>query len=82
MKRYMAEVFGTFRLVFGALTLIPPVGIPVTSTSVNPARSTGVALFAGGSCLGQLRFFLAGPAVRRFSGRIRVPFVFRRETGV
>ena len=32
------------------LTLIHLVSIPVTNTSVNPARSTGPALFAGGAC--------------------------------
>ena len=36
------------------LTLIHLISIPVTNTSVNPARSTGVALFAGGWVLAQL----------------------------
>jgi aquaporin Z len=36
------------------LTLIHLVGFPVTNTSVNPARSTGPALFVGGWALGQL----------------------------
>jgi aquaporin Z len=40
-----------------ALTLIHLVSIPVTNTSVNPARSTGPALFAGGAYLGQLWLF-------------------------
>ena len=39
------------------LTLIHLVSIPVTNTSVNPARSTGVALFADGPALAQLWFF-------------------------
>ncbi|MBX3189903.1 MAG: aquaporin Z [Labilithrix sp.] len=43
------------------LTLIHLVMIPVTSTSVNPARSTGVALFAGGAALAQLWFFWVAP---------------------
>ena len=44
-----------------ALTLIHLVSIPVTNTSVNPARSTGPALFAGGQYLGQLWLFWAAP---------------------
>ena len=44
-----------------ALTLIHLVSIPVTNTSVNPARSTGPALFAGGEYLGQLWLFWLAP---------------------
>ncbi len=44
-----------------ALTLIHLVSIPVTNTSVNPARSIGPALFAGGDALGQLWLFLVAP---------------------
>ncbi|HEY8507598.1 MAG TPA: aquaporin Z [Steroidobacteraceae bacterium] len=44
-----------------ALTLIHLVSIPVTNTSVNPARSTGPALFAGSWALGQLWFFWVFP---------------------
>ena len=45
-----------------ALTLIHLVSIPVTNTSVNPARSTGVAFFAeGGWALGQLWLFWVAP---------------------
>jgi aquaporin Z len=43
------------------LTLIHLVSIPVTNTSVNPARSTGPALFAGGWALGQLWLFWVAP---------------------
>jgi aquaporin Z len=58
------------------LTLIHLISIPVTNTSVNPARSTGVAVFAGGWALGQLWMFwvapiigaLLGAAVYRFLG--------------
>lgn len=46
-----------------ALTLIHLVSIPVTNTSVNPARSTGVALFAGGWALAQLWAFWVAPIV-------------------
>lgn len=44
-----------------ALTLIHLISIPVTNTSVNPARSTGPALFAGGDYIGQLWLFWAAP---------------------
>jgi aquaporin Z len=45
------------------LTLIHLISIPVTNTSVNPARSTGVALFAGGLALSQLWLFWIAPIV-------------------
>lgn len=45
------------------LTLIHLVGIPVTNTSVNPARSTGPAIFAGGWALEQLWLFWVAPLV-------------------
>ena len=44
-----------------SLTLIHLVSIPVTNTSVNPARSTGPALFVGGWALGQLWLFWLAP---------------------
>jgi len=43
------------------LTLIHLISIPVTNTSVNPARSTGVAVFAGGWAVNQLWLFWAAP---------------------
>jgi aquaporin Z len=61
-----------------ALTLIHLISIPVTNTSVNPARSTGPALFVGGWALQQLWLFwvaplvgavLAGIAYRGLAGR-------------
>ena len=45
------------------LTLIHLVSIPVTNTSVNPARSTGPALFAGGEYVSQLWLFWVAPIV-------------------
>ena len=45
------------------LTLIHLIGIPVTNTSVNPARSTGPALFVGGWALEQLWLFWLAPIV-------------------
>ena len=52
-----------------ALTLIHLVSIPVTNTSVNPARSTGVALFVGeGWAIGQLWLFWVAPIVGAAGG--------------
>jgi len=45
------------------LTLIHLISIPVTNTSVNPARSTSQALFAGGEAMGQLWLFWVAPIV-------------------
>jgi len=58
------------------LTIIHLISIPVTNTSVNPARSTGVAVFAGGWAIAQLWLFwlapiiggLLGAAIYRFIG--------------
>jgi aquaporin Z len=46
-----------------SLTLIHLVSIPVTNTSVNPARSIGPALFAGGDAIAQLWLFILAPVV-------------------
>ncbi|MES4903857.1 MULTISPECIES: aquaporin [unclassified Streptomyces] len=46
-----------------ALTAVNLVGIPLTWTSVNPARSLGPALFAGGGALSQLWLFLVAPMI-------------------
>lgn len=46
-----------------ALTLIHLISIPITNTSVNPARSTGQALFAGSWAIGQLWLFWLAPIV-------------------
>jgi aquaporin Z len=46
-----------------ALTLIHLISIPVTNTSVNPARSIGVAWFAGGAALSQLWLFIVAPII-------------------
>ena len=45
------------------LTLIHLISIPVTNTSVNPARSTGPALVVGGEALAQLWLFWIAPIV-------------------
>lgn len=52
------------------LTLIHLISIPVTNTSVNPARSTGVALFADGPALAQLWLFWVAPLVGAAIGAI------------
>ncbi|THU00212.1 aquaporin Z [Lampropedia puyangensis] len=52
------------------LTLIHLISIPVTNTSVNPARSTGVALFAETPALGQLWLFWVAPIVGAIIGAV------------
>jgi aquaporin Z len=51
-----------------ALTLIHLISIPVTNTSVNPARSTGVALFAGTGAISQLWLFWLAPILGGLMG--------------
>lgn len=53
-----------------ALTLIHLILIPVTNTSVNPARSTGPALFAGGEYISQLWLFWLAPIVGGMLGAL------------
>ncbi len=53
-----------------ALTLIHLISIPVTNTSVNPARSTGPALFVGGAALHQLWLFWVAPILGGLIGGI------------
>jgi aquaporin Z len=50
------------------LTLIHLVGIPITNTSVNPARSIGPAIFVGGWALSQLWLFIVAPMVGALLG--------------
>ena len=52
------------------LTLIHLISIPVTNTSVNPARSTGVAVFAGGWAIEQLWLFWVAPIVGALLGAL------------
>ncbi len=52
------------------LTLIHLISIPVTNTSVNPARSTGVAVFAGGWALSQLWLFWVAPVIGAVIGAV------------
>jgi len=55
-----------------ALTLIHLISIPVTNTSVNPARSTGPAIFVGGWALSQLWMFWIAPII----GAVLAGFVY------
>ena len=58
-----------------ALTLIHLISIPVTNTSVNPARSTGVALFVGDWALGQLWLFWVAPIAGALLGAAAYRFI-------
>ena len=60
-----------------ALTLIHLVSIPVTNTSVNPARSIGVAWFAGGPAIAQLWLFIVAPII----GAVIAALTYRPITG-
>jgi aquaporin Z len=59
------------------LTLIHLISIPVTNTSVNPARSTGPALFAGGWALSQLWLFWLAPLL----GAAAAGFAYKSVSG-
>ncbi len=58
-----------------ALTLIHLISIPVTNTSVNPARSTGVALFVGDWAVSQLWLFWVAPIVGAVLGALAYRFI-------
>jgi aquaporin Z len=62
-----------------ALTLIHLISIPVTNTSVNPARSTGPALFVGGWALSQLWLFWVAPIVGGILGGFAYKAFFNKE---
>lgn len=62
------------------LTLIHLVSIPVDNTSVNPARSVGPALFAGGTAVGQLWLFVLAPLVgAAIAGALYAPLFGRQH---
>jgi aquaporin Z len=52
------------------LTLIHLISIPVTNTSVNPARSIGPALFVGGWAISQLWLFIVAPLIGGILGGV------------
>ena len=67
---------GTAAIAIGlALTLIHLISIPVTNTSVNPARSTSQAVFAGGDYLDQLWLFWVAPIIGGVLGAVVYRFV-------
>lgn len=69
-------------LVIGfTLVLIHLLGIPLTGTSVNPARSLGPALFAGGEALTQLWVFIVAPLVGGIVAAIIGKLFFDTESG-
>jgi aquaporin Z len=57
------------------LTLIHLISIPVTNTSVNPARSTGVAVYVGGWAVSQLWLFWLAPIVGAIIGALIYRFI-------
>jgi aquaporin Z len=61
------------------LTLIHLISIPVTNTSVNPARSTGPALFVGGWALSQLWLFWVAPIIGAVLAGVAYRFVGGEE---
>lgn len=61
------------------LTLIHLIGIPVTNLSVNPARSTGPALFAGGWALSQLWLFWVAPMIGGVAGGLLYKSLFEES---
>jgi len=61
------------------LMLIHLVAIPVTGTSVNPARSIGPALFSGGKAIAQLWLFIVAPIVGAVLGAIVWKFGFEKK---
>ena len=64
------------------LTLIHLISIPVTNTSVNPARSTAPALFAGGWAIGQLWLFWLAPIVGALLAGLLYRWYGRYDTAV
>jgi len=61
------------------LTLIHLISIPVTNTSVNPARSTGVAVFVGDWAIAQLWLFWIAPIVGGILGAVVYRFIGREQ---
>jgi len=61
------------------LTLIHLVGIPITNLSVNPARSTGPALFVGGWAIAQLWLFWVAPIIGAALAGVAYPMIAGRQ---
>ena len=64
-----------------ALVVIHIVGIPISGTSVNPARSFGPALLAGGVALHQLWLFISAPLIGSVLGAVGYNLVFDCSDG-
>src|SRR5690606_8390200 len=62
-----------------ALTLIHLISIPITNTSVNPARSTSQALFVGGEALSQLWLFWVAPIAGAIVGGLIYKFLLQKD---
>jgi aquaporin Z len=62
-----------------ALALVHLMGIPLTGTSVNPARSIGPALFVGGAALSQLWLFIIAPLIGGVIAAAAVTFLYPGE---
>jgi aquaporin Z len=63
-----------------ALTVVHLIGIPLTGTSVNPARSLGPALVVGGLALSQVWLFIIAPLVGGVVAALLYRYVFAQET--
>lgn len=63
-----------------ALTLIHLISIPITNTSVNPARSTSQALFVGGDALGQLWLFWVAPIFGAIVGGLIYKYLLQKNS--
>ncbi len=61
------------------LTLIHLISIPVTNTSVNPARSTGVAIYVGSWAIAQLWLFWVAPIIGAFLGAAIYRFIGKED---
>ncbi|HKU01148.1 MAG TPA: aquaporin, partial [Paraburkholderia sp.] len=64
------------------LTLIHLISIPVTNTSVNPARSTGPALFVGGEAISQLWLFWVAPIIGAAIAGVVYPMIAGRREAI
>jgi aquaporin Z len=63
-----------------ALTLIHLISIPITNTSVNPARSLSQAVFVGGNAMSQLWLFWVAPILGGIVGGLIYKFLLQRDT--
>ena len=61
------------------LTLIHLISIPITNTSVNPARSTSQAIFAGGEFIPQLWLFWLAPIAGAIVGGLIYKFLLQKD---